>query len=288
MHPYRYTKRELAQQFNRTRDALSEDFAALSSAGLQLVKNEQHRYAIVPDREFRELKYLQPLSDEDKAKIGRALDYLGSQKEAMYLRNKLESIYDFQRLGLRALRKPVLERIERLTSARKDRKQVILKNYRSRNSNTVRDRRVEPFHLDPEKDTLQAYDISSRDSRHFRLSRIERVIATEDDWEHTGDHRTKITDVFRIADNQQVFIHLQVDVSGYNALIEEFPLTLTYLEPANQPNSWDFQCQVNHEFIGLLPYILGNAAHVEILAPDTLAARVREEAGNIVKKFSGV
>lgn len=285
--PYRHTRRDLAQFFGVSAETIKDDFLELKAAGLRLDYNEQHRYAILIDREFKELGHLQPLSNEDKARLNSLLRYV-HEKDRLYLQKKLDSLYDFQQLGLRALRKPALERIDRLTAAQKAHKQVVLENYRSRSSNSVRDRFVEPFHIDPEKDTLQAYDVEVRDSRHFRLSRIDRVVITEIDWKYAGDHRTKITDVFRIADNQQVFVHLLVDVSGYNSLIEEFPLTRTYLEPGTPSNTWDFQCQVNHDFKGLLNYIMGNGEHVEILAPEALKDRVRAEAEKILKKLGQI
>lgn len=285
-HPYRYTRRDLAQYFGKSKDTIIEDITAIRNVGLSIEydTDNQHRLAILPDREFKELRHLQPLSDEDKSRISGALRYI-PEREAIYLRKKLESLYDFQQLGLRALRKPALDRIDRLALALKNREQVILENYRSR-SNQIRDRLVEPFHVDPEKDTLQAYDVDQKDSRHYRLSRIERVHLTGQPWLYKNDHRAKITDVFRIADNDQVQVHLHLDVFAYNSLTEEFPLTITYIDPGAEPNSFDFQGPANHEFKGLLNFIMSNAEHVTIIYPDRLRERVREEGEKIVKKFS--
>ncbi len=285
-HPYRFTRRELAQHFGVSLDAVKDDINAIRNTGLTVdTKPEsQYRLAVLPDRTFKELQHLQPLSEEDKARIAQALNYV-SGREALYLRKKLDSLYDFQKLGLRALRKPALERLDRLAAAQQDERQVVLENYRSR-SNEIRSRRVEPFHVDPEKDTLQAYDIDKRDSRHFRLSRIERVHLTDTPWQFQGEHRVKITDVFRIADNKQVPVHLTLDVFAYNSLTEEFPLTITYIDPGSKPNTFEFQCVVNHEFKGVLNFIMSNALHLTINYPEQLRTLVREEAKRILKKFS--
>ncbi|MCB0642125.1 MAG: hypothetical protein KDC44_10815, partial [Phaeodactylibacter sp.] len=66
---------------------------------------------------------------------------------------------------------------------------------------------------------------------------------------------------------------------------EEFPLTRTYLEPGRAPNTFDFQCEVNHEFKGLLNFIMSNAQHLEVVNPPELSALVRQEAEAILKKF---
>lgn len=281
--PYQYTRRDLMQHFGVSRDTINDDITALRQAGLTIEQDEQYRLALLPEQDFKELRHLQPLSAEDKARLANVLQYLPT-REAIYLRKKLESLYDFQQLGLRALRKPALDRLDRLTTAQKNRRQVTLENYRSR-SNQVSDRVVEPFHIDTEKDTLQAYDVKLGDSRHFRLSRIERVQLSDAPWQYETAHRVKITDVFRIADNQQVNVHLLLDIFAYNSLTEEFPLSLTYLEKGAADNTYDFQCKVNHQFIGISNFILSNAAHVEILSPVALREKIRVKAEEIAQKF---
>jgi predicted DNA-binding transcriptional regulator YafY len=285
-NPYVYTRKNLMQKFGINDIGTINDYInAIREVGLTVDHpfERQYRLAILPDKNFKELKHLQPLSDSDKALISRALDFV-SGKDKLYLSKKLESIYDFQKLGLRALRKPALDRIDRLLRAQRKEEQVILENYRSR-SNNIKDRKVEPFLIDPELDTLQAYDVEARDSRHYRLSRIERVIATGIPWQYTTSHQQKITDVFRIADNDQEFVHLTLDVFAYNSLTEEFPLTRTYIETGSEPNTFDFQCKVNSDFKGLLNFLMSNAQHIHIHSPDSLKEKMLAEAKVILKKM---
>lgn len=281
--PYRFTKKQLATEYGVSRDAISEDFQAIKNCGLNMDRDEQHRYAVLPNREFAELKYLQPLTNEDKARIDEVLKYV-SNKDALYIRKKLESLYDFQQLGLRALRKPALEKVDKLIAARNQKKRVVLENYRSR-SNNIKNRLVEPFQLEIDKHTLQAFDVAAKANRHYRLSRIERVKLTDEPWQFDNQHIVQATDVFRIADNKQVTVNLTLDVFAYNSLTEEFPLTRTYLEPGSESNTYDLQCQVNHTFKGLLNFLLANHDHVTILSPDTLKTKLKQEAEKILKKY---
>lgn len=282
-NPYQFTRRQLAQHFGKSKDAIDDDIKTIRAVGLDVEQDQLYRLAILPSNEFRELQHLQPLSESDKAQIKRALDFLSS-KDKLYLSKKIESLYDFQQMGIRALRKPALERLDRLQKAKREKKRVVLENYYSR-SNIIRDRLVEPFHIDTETETVQAYDIEQRQSRHYRLSRIERVVLTDEAWNYENDHRQKVTDVFRIAENDQVNVHLQMNVFAYNSLIEEFPLTRTYLEPGAEPNTFDFQCQVNKDFKGIVNFIMANAGHVTILSPKGLKQQILEEARKIVKKL---
>ena len=283
-HPYRFTKRDLAVHFEMSKDAIKEDIQAIVNIGLHFHQDNVHKCAIIPDRQFKELKHLQSLNDDDQVKISEALSRYCSSKDALYLKNKLSSLYDFQRLGIRALRRPALERIDILEQAKKQKRQVVLKNYRS-NSNTIRDRKVEVFHIDPELDTIQTFEVDENDNRHFKLSRIERVKLTDDTWQYEDKHHYKYTDVFRIADNNQTSVHLRLRVYAYNDLIETYPKALSEILPAAEPNTFDFETRVNHQFLGLMNFIMGNFQHVEIIAPQQLKDRVEEEAKLILEKL---
>jgi predicted DNA-binding transcriptional regulator YafY len=286
-NPYQCTSRDLSKKFAVHVDRIKDDLRELERAGLSLDRpaERQYRIAILPDHSFRELTYLQPLSDSDKALIKSALR-MASSKDQLYLSKKLDSLYDFQQLGLRALRKPALERINQLEQARKNKRQVVLKNYHSASSNNVGDRHVEPFHLDMANDLLQAYDTEQKHSRHYRLSRIQRVEILDTPWQYESDHRHGITDVFGIVDNQQVNVHLTVDVFAYNGLTEQFPSTKAYLVPGTVEHTWDFQAPVNHEFKGLHPFILAHWEHLDILRPATLRDQAVASAKKLTEKFS--
>lgn len=286
-NPYTLTRKNLADEFNNGMlDAIHGDIAALKNAniGFEQEPKPPYRMAIIPDHHLKELKHLIPLTDADRAKISRSLHQFSSSKDALYLTNKLESLYDFQKLGLRALRRPALEKIDRLETSKVNEQQVIIEKYRS-NSNTIKDRRVEPFHIDPELDTVQAYDVDKNKCAHFKLSRIDRVILTDDPWAFKMDHHYKYTDVFRIANNDQKLVQLKLDVWGYNTLVEQYPKAMSDISVGANPNIFEFQSRVNDQFLGIVPFIMGNSQHVEILHPQELITKIQEEAKLILDKL---
>lgn len=288
-HPYRFTRQDLANEFNDgQKEAIEGDIKALkaSDIGFHQEKKPPYRMAIIPDRRLKELKRLLPLNEDDRLRIRGLLTQYMSEKDALYLNNKLESLYDFQKLGLRALQRPALEKIDLLENALQKKKQVRIERYHSNNSNSISDRQVEPFHIDPELDTLQAYDVDKQKVSHFRLSRIERVVPTDIPWAYESSHGYKYTDVFRIADNDQVMVQLRLTVWGYNALVEAFPKARAETTPGAQPNTFEFQSKVNRPFLGLINFIMGNADNVEVLHPEELRERLREEAKKILEKNS--
>jgi len=282
--PYRYTSKDLQERLAVSKDILKEDIRELKNAGLDIEYDRLYRIAILPNREYEALNYLHALTEEDKAQIHRGLDYLSGQKK-FYLRKKIDALYDFQQLGIAALRQPALKKYDTLELAIQNKKQVVLESYRSQNSNKINDRVVEPFKLDYEIDLLQAFEPDRKDSLHFRISRAERVHLTEEDWHYEGHHRPKETDIFGIADNKQETLHMTLDLFAYTALTERFVFARKYLEPGSEPDTWDLQCSVNQEFKGLLRFSLAHMDRIIIHKPETLKARIKAEARKIIEKI---
>lgn len=286
-HPYRFRRRDLWEGIEGgTKEKIDSDIEIFKNIGLHFEQDKHYRCAILPERGFKELDRLQSLTEADRNKIALALQYSGG-KDALYLNKKLSSLYDFQQLGLRALRRPSLDKIDLLNTAQNKEQQVILKNYHS-NSNKIGDRLVEVFHVDPELDMVQAFDIAVKDSRHFKLSRIERVVQTKTAWEHKDKHQFKYPDVFRIADNNQVMVHLGLDVYAYNALLDAYPKARGETFPGAEPNTFFFQAKVNAKFLGVSNFIMSNAPHVEILSPPELKAVVKAKARAILEKMKEI
>ncbi len=249
-----------------------------------LPKDKKEDYAPPPNRAPHELEHLKPLSIEDRSYILDALEKMGDDQKAIQLKSKLDSLFDFQQLGLTALGQPAIQRYKRLEQAKADKMQVILQDYRS-NSNVVRDRKVEPFKIDADRDTLQAFDIDIEDNRHFRLSRIRRVLSTGNPWEFENKHVRKETDDFRIADNDMVNVQLRLDVLAYNLLTEAYPNTKRNLQEGADQGTWFYDGDVNHNFYGLINFIMGNADHVEVLGPESLKQRMQRAAEKVLKRL---
>lgn len=286
--PYRYTKNELAEMVG-DKDAgnISNDFDDLRAAGIHLDYDERYRYDFKLEKPFSKLKEILYFTEEDQELLKNAIDHLyRGDKRADQLKRKLGSLYDYHRLGLDALRKPNLKKIDMLKEAQENEKIVIMYNYYSSNSNEVSDKKVEPFHISPDEDLLHAYDVEKEKLRHYRISRIERIEILETDWKYKGKHRIMASDPFRIVSDKQVMIHLRLKVGAYNELTERFPLSKRYIEPsAEEKNIFDFQCKVNDQFIGLTNFILGSYHQlIEVVGPDKLIEHLEEE----VKKFQGI
>lgn len=286
-NPYRFTTKELMSELEMTEAEIKGDKRAIKAAGLFMDIDRNYKFAILPEEGFTELQRLQSLSEEDIARVKRVLDYL-PKDEKLYIGKKLDTLYNFQALGLRALRRPALARIDKIKSAQQQKRRVKLVAYRS-NTGTVRDRIVEPYYLDTELDTLQAVDVETNPPRnkHFMLSRIERVELLDEKWSCEDTQDYQLTDVFRIANNKQVFVQLELNLYAYNILIRDYPKAQSVIMPGAEPNTFDFQARVNEKFLGITNFILGNAAHavIKIIQPEELRIVVKAKAQEIIDKI---
>ncbi|MEO1627873.1 MAG: WYL domain-containing protein, partial [Bacteroidota bacterium] len=281
--PYQFTRKRLAKDMGVSKKTIDEDISEIKRAGMKVEHDQPYyRLAVIPDKAFKELDQLMPLTQIEQALIKVAIDKTtGSTKEAAKLKRKISSLYDFQRLGIRALRRPELEKLDLLTAGLNSEKRVILENYRS-NSNDIRNRTVEPFDIDSENGMLQAFDVDDQASKHFKISRIKRISLTDLPWGFKHLHHYKYTDVFRIADNNKVPVRLQLDIYAYNALVENYPKSRIDISPDMEENRYDFHSKVNANFLGLTNFILGNWGHVKILGPESLKEHILQETHKII------
>ncbi len=284
--PYRFTRRDLEERFGVSEKSVERDLRLIRDTGLDLQYDAAFRYAVLPERGGKELRRLLVLTDTERAALLTVLPKaFAKTRDAEAVARKLESLYDFQRLGLRSLRSPELGKIDAIEVAQRKEVCARLQNYRSTSSGVASDRLVEPFHLDTSSGIVQAWDLGSKGLRHFRLDRTDRVEVIEDlPWAHQGKHRIEPTDAFRIAMVKQTRVHLTLNVAAYNELVERFPQARSYVEPGSEPDTFDFDAPVNAEFRGLLPFVMGHWAGVEIHGPEGLRERCREVAREILKQ----
>ena len=283
--PYQYNNGELVDRLALPdAKALRRYLGAIQDAGLPVDRNAHHKLAILSRPGFKELNYLSPLSPADKARITGLLNYL-PEAEALQLRHKVDTLYDYQALGLESLRAPEVEKIAVVEEAIRSERRVVLRNYRSKSSNDERDRELEVFHHETEKRLVRAYDPGKQRVAHFLITRCERIELLDTPWRYGALHHNHAVDVFDIVDKRQVMVHLTLDVAAYNDLVERHPSTRQHLRRGSAPNSYDFQGRVNAKFIGLLPFIIANFRGVSEIRPEELRVRLREEVGAMRDQF---
>lgn len=284
--PFRYKKKELANKLNVSISTIDRDLTALANIGLETDFNGKYRYGFVQDKPLDQLKDLLHFSDDEKDFLVKAIDNIDQNnqyvKTAKRVKRKLNSLYDFRKLGLDILREPHLQMINLLEKATTERKQIILKRYYSSNSNSIRDRIVEPLKVSPFDDMVFAYDVEKEKISYFRITRIGGIEALETPATYTKIANFDDADPFYIVSDDKVQVRLEFGVAAYNELILRFPLAKRYIKTYASGDRFEFQCEVNAKFYGISNFIL-NTHHdlVTIHEPPEL----NEHLQTILKKM---
>lgn len=284
-NPKRLTAKQLLAFLGlKARSDFRNHISHLQAAGIEVSHDNHYRYYVVPTTGFKELNYLAPLNEADKVRIKSALSRF-PEAEALQLGNKLESLYDFQALGLEALRRPELEKMNAVEESLRTRKRALLVNYRSRSSNSERDRKVEVFDIRPEIGMVLAYDCEKLRASFFKLSRTDRVDLLDESWMYEAQHHNKVSDCFNIVDNHQEHVDLTLKVSAYNDLVEAHPAARQHIRKGTVEGTYDFAGRVNHKYIGLRQFIFANWKDVTIHRPEDLRHAIAREVEEMAAKF---
>ncbi len=285
--PFFYTKKKLMELYNVSEDTIKDDFSAIKECGIELSYDGRYRYGLVADKKNNLLQSMLIFTSREEDLLTNGLLQLGLEnKEVAKLVRKMTRIYDVSKMH-NTFDKVFLTKMDLLENAQKERKLVILKDYHSTNSSTVKNRRVEVFHISAEEDLIHAYDCDVKDIRHFRISRIHKVeIRHDTKWQHEGHHVIVATDPFRIQNNRQVKVHLRMRVGARNELLERFPLTRGHLKesPEGEEMVYELECHVNEKFFGLTNFLMGSYDNIVTVEPQSLVEHLKNEAQKLFNK----
>lgn len=148
-----------------------------------------------------------------------------------------------------------------------EKKCVSLKRYSS--ASGIRDRRVEPFKVTGGGKFVWCYDLESRKSKQYSISRAADILLLNESWSHQREHKALDTDIFNWSGDKAMHIELQMDNMACNILKDEHPQSEKYLTSINGGEEWIlstdvFACEAPGRFI------IGLIDHVKILHGEEL------------------
>lgn len=283
--PSIYKKAQLAERYGCSEDTIADDFEEMGNAGFKVDCTKDFRYYIDYRASLTHLQKELYFAEEERVAIANALISSGTnEKEFARIIRKLESLLDVSKVTNQVLNKVHLEKINALQKARDEKQKVELINYRSSASKKTTDRIVEAYYINPKENLIHAYDYNRKRLLHFKINRIERIRQLDDDWEKEGTHRNaKRPDAFGIVPEALVQLHLRMNVSAYNYLIERFPGTQGYCNPCStDEDMFDLECEVNSEFLGITNFLIGYHEHIEtVFEPYALIEHLNQKVKTI-------
>lgn len=275
-----YTVPVLSERFCTSERSISRYIATFRSVGF-VVDCNQGRYSIPKvEKPFKAIHELLHFSEEEAYILSKAIHSIHEDNVLKSnLINKLYSLYDFDRVVETIVKPANSETVHQLIKAIREKKQVLLRQYRSSNGNIVRDRLVEPYDFTTNYTYVWAFDPESHLCKLFRISRIEAVEVLDNEYKHESLHQKMMMDVFRISNPEQTDVKLRLSLRAYNLIIEEFPLSEKYLTPLDD-NYWQF-CAPVCGFKGVGRFVTGLCDEVYIEKPEAFKVYIREK----IKKY---
>ena len=166
--------------------------------------------------------------------------------------------------------------IETLSKAIHSNKQVILKKYHSANTQTIKDRLVEPIKFTDNYTALAAYEIESGENKYFNIERITDVKITNKNVEFKKQHAYNAPDAFGFGSTTKDYkVELRLNLRAYVILKEEYPLAIPYLKPERKSkNTYLLNITVN-DFKPITRFVIGLIDDVEVLGSIEFKAHLK-------------
>ena len=202
-----------------------------------------------------------------------------------YLRINAESRIMPEKLRLEMVAQKVFKdkdkaaAISRLQHACSQKKCVILHNYSSSNSGTMKDRFVEAYEVRPDDNLVMCYDrntASAEKLKVFNISRIGWVEVLDEDWQFPHSHKKIDVDAFHMSGTKPISVSLQLDMMAKNLLVEEYPASeKDIVADKKDPSVWYYTTNV-YSIYGIGRFYVGLANHITILDCPELKAYVED------------
>lgn len=165
--------------------------------------------------------------------------------------------------------------VDQLSHAMRDKKQVILKNYHSANSNEIADRLIEPVSFGDNYQTIVALDTRDKTNKQFKLDRIAEIVELNKPFEFSNLHQNPTADIFGMTGKQVTMITLKMKMRAYLLIREEFPMSIPYLSKT-EDGEYQFHGPVN-SLEGVGRFVLGLIDLVKVVGPTEFIGFVRQK-----------
>lgn len=249
------------------------------AGGFVLDKNEGRYRLQKNSAATRSLQNLMHFSEEEVLILYDTLALTeGTSPVKEQLIRKLNVLYDYSALA-QLQQNDDLNKIQILSDAIRNKKQVNLKSYRSSNSDKISDRKVEPFDYLPDYRSVWCYEYESKSCKQFKLARIHEIELINRDWQNELLHKIHFTDAFRISSLKSIdIIKAKLSLKAYNLLLEEFPLSREYVCEEN--GFYQLKIPVAG-YRGIGRFVMGLPGEIEVLGSSGFKKFLKEER----KKF---
>ncbi|MFW5820878.1 MAG: helix-turn-helix transcriptional regulator [Bacteroidota bacterium] len=274
-----YSMNEIREKFSISERTAYRYLHIIKEVGFLVERTNGYYRVNKNEGEGKSLGDLLHFSEEEAWILSKAIHSIDDTvgiKNALV--KKLYSLYDFGRVAQPIIKKEYSENIHNIINAIKEKKQILLRDYKSANSNMVRDRLVEPISFTTNFISVWCYEPESRENKLFKTARIGKAEILQREWQNAAEHQPGEVDVFRMSSFDTLPVKLRLSLRAANLLCEEYPLAEKYLLPEND-NRFIFETGVcSYEGVGR--FVMGLLDELEILETEAFKKYIKEKLKN--------
>ena len=260
----RYTIEDLADNLEMSPRTVYRYIDTFREAGFVVKKSGNFIKLDKQSPYFKDISQLVHFTDEEAHILKSAIESIDENNVIKQnLKSKLYSVYDYKILAECVTKGSNAKNVNSIVEAMENRKQIVLKNYKSANSGHISDRVIEPYEFTTNYIQVWGYEVGSGENKIYKISRIGEVEILENDWENESKHKTAYMDIFRYSSFNQYPVKLQLGLRAASLLIEEYPLSEKYLTKISE-TQYILETNVA-SFEGVGRFVLGLLDDIEVL-----------------------
>lgn len=281
-----HTIEEIASMLNISIRSVYRYVDSFREAGFVIKKKGPYLRLDKSSPYFKEISQLVHFTEEEAWILKSAIESIdNSNIIKQNLKKKLYTVYNYKILAETITNGKAARNVNMLVDALEEKKQVLLVNYRSSNSNDIRNRLVEAFEFTTNYEQIWCFCPDEKCNKLFRVSRIGNVEILQNRWQFQKEHSSCYTDIFRIHSEERMPLKLKLSLRAASLLTEEFPLAEKYLTPLQENNFWLLQTEVC-SWEGVGRFVMGLIDEIEIINTPELQHFIKEKLLNYVNKYS--
>ena len=271
-----YKCNELASRLDVSQRQIYRYLDTIEECGFVLDRTNGSYILMRNNHNYKSLNELLHFSEEEAYILFRTLSKIEvAEPIAERLVKKLHTLYDFKAFEKIKDTKDI-EKLNKLAEAIRNKKQVMLHQYRSSNRSDITDRKVEAFEFMADYRAVWCFDIVDITNKQFKISRIERVEILNESWLHESSQKIQYNDAFRMSGLSPIAtIEAILSLKAYNLLKEEFPLSENFI--VKQDENYLLKIPVA-DFHGIGRFVLGLPGEIEVLSPIEFKEFLMEKA----------
>lgn len=276
----RYSMEELRKRLNMSDRNIRRDLNLIEFSGFVL--DRKNGYRLEPNISANKgLKNILHFSEEEVTILYETLSLIeGDSPVKERLVRKLNTFYDLKALE-RLKQKDDLTKVGVIRKSMEQKKQVMLKDYRSSNSGSIDDRRVEVFDFLADYRGVWCYDLNSHSCKQFKIARMLSVEILPSQWQYEKEHQKPFTDIFRVSASKPfATVELLLSLKAYNLLIEEYPSAAEHIKEKGK--EYHLKTVVAN-YNGVGRFVLGLIDEIEIIKPAGFKRHLKKQLENFLK-----